>query len=137
MLTRRRHASIVGRLRADGAVRVSELVPELRVSGMAVRRDIDALEAQRHLVKAPGGATLLRDSAVHEPGFDTKRRLEHGAKATIARLPRTDTVITDSGLGCAARAVLADGVADAMFADVVPIRAESTRPTRSSAAVVG
>ena len=58
---------------------------ELDVSDMTVRRDLEVLEAQGHLVKVHGGATLLRESAVHEPGFATKRTLEHDAKLAIAR----------------------------------------------------
>jgi DeoR/GlpR family transcriptional regulator of sugar metabolism len=85
VLAPQRHAYILERLRADGAVRVSELMRELDVSDMTVRRDLEALEAQGHLVKVHGGATLLRESAVHEPGFDTKRALEHEAKLAIAR----------------------------------------------------
>ena len=85
MLAPQRHAYILERLRAKGAVRVSELMRELDVSDMTVRRDLEALEAQGHLVKVHGGATLLRESAVHEPGFDTKRTLEHEAKLAIAR----------------------------------------------------
>lgn len=84
MLAPQRHALILERLRADGAVRVAELMVELQVSDMTVRRDLEALEAQGHLVRVHGGATLLRDSAVHEPGFDTKRSLEHDAKLAIA-----------------------------------------------------
>lgn len=85
MLAPQRHAFILERLRSDGAVRVSELMRELGVSDMTVRRDLGALEAQGHLVKVHGGATLLRESAVHEPGFDTKRTLEHESKLAIAR----------------------------------------------------
>ena len=85
MLAPQRHAYILQRLNADGAVRVSDLMRELGVSDMTVRRDLEALEAEGHLVKVHGGATLLRDSAVHEPGFDTKRTLEHEAKLAIAR----------------------------------------------------
>ena len=85
MLAPQRHAYILERLRADGAVRVSDLMRELGVSDMTVRRDLEALESQGHLVKVHGGATLLRESAVHEPGFDTKRTLEHEAKLAIAR----------------------------------------------------
>lgn len=85
MLAPQRHAYILERLRADGAVRVSELMRDLAVSDMTVRRDLEVLEAQGHLLKVHGGATLLRDSAVHEPGFDTKRTLEHEAKVAIAR----------------------------------------------------
>jgi DeoR/GlpR family transcriptional regulator of sugar metabolism len=85
VLAPQRHAFILERLRADGAVRVSELMRDLAVSDMTVRRDLEVLEAQGHLLKVHGGATLLRDSAVHEPGFDTKRTLEHEAKVAIAR----------------------------------------------------
>jgi DeoR/GlpR family transcriptional regulator of sugar metabolism len=85
LLAPQRHAYILDRLRTDGAVRVSDLMRELGVSDMTVRRDLEALEDQGHLVKVHGGATLLRDSAVHEPGFDTKRTLEHEAKLAIAR----------------------------------------------------
>jgi DeoR/GlpR family transcriptional regulator of sugar metabolism len=85
LLAPQRHAYILERLRADGAVRVADLMLELGVSDMTVRRDLEVLEAQGHLLKVHGGATVLRDSAVHEPGFDTKRALEHDAKLAIAR----------------------------------------------------
>ena len=85
VLAPQRHAYILDRLRSEGAVRVADLMRELGVSDMTVRRDLEALEAQGHLVKVHGGATLLRESAVHEPGFDTKRTLEHEAKLSIAR----------------------------------------------------
>lgn len=85
MLAPQRHAHILERLRATGAVRVSDLTSELRVSDMTVRRDLEELESRGRLVKVHGGATLLRDSALREPGFDTKRSLEHEAKVAIAR----------------------------------------------------
>ncbi len=85
MLAPQRHAHILERLQADGAVRVSEMMRQLGVSDMTVRRDLEALESQGHLIKVHGGATLLRESSVHEPGFDTKRTLEHEAKLAIAR----------------------------------------------------
>jgi DeoR/GlpR family transcriptional regulator of sugar metabolism len=85
VLAAQRHAYILERLRADGAVRVSELMTQLDVSDMTVRRDLEVLGAQGHLLKVHGGATLLRDSAVHEPFFATKRTLEHDAKMAIAR----------------------------------------------------
>lgn len=84
MLAPQRHARILDRLQADGAVRVADLMNDLNVSDMTVRRDLETLQTQGHLVKVHGGATLLRDSAVHEPGFATKRSLEHDAKLAIA-----------------------------------------------------
>jgi DeoR/GlpR family transcriptional regulator of sugar metabolism len=85
VLAPQRHAYILERLRAEGAVRVSDLMRTLDVSDMTVRRDLEALENEGHLVKVHGGATLLRGSAVHEPGFETKRSLERDAKLAIAR----------------------------------------------------
>jgi DeoR/GlpR family transcriptional regulator of sugar metabolism len=85
LLAPQRHTHILERLRADGTVRVADLMRELGVSDMTVRRDLEVLEAQGHLVKVHGGATLLRESAMHEPAFDTKRSLERDAKLAIAR----------------------------------------------------
>lgn len=85
VLAPQRHAFILERIRADGAVRVSDLMRQLDVSDMTVRRDLGMLETQGHLVKVHGGATLRRESAMHEPGFATKRTLEHDAKLAIAR----------------------------------------------------
>ena len=85
MLAPQRHAYILERLHADGAVRVAEMMRQLGVSDMTVRRDLEVLQSEGHLVKVHGGATLLRDTAVHEPGFATKRTLEHEAKLAIAR----------------------------------------------------
>ena len=58
MLAPQRHAYILERLRADGAVRVAELMRALDVSDMTVRRDLEVLEGQGHLLKVHGGATL-------------------------------------------------------------------------------
>jgi len=85
LLAPQRHAYILERLHADGAVRVAEMMRQLGVSDMTVRRDLEVLQSEGHLVKVHGGATLLRDTAVHEPGFATKRTLEHEAKLAIAR----------------------------------------------------
>lgn len=89
MLAPQRHAYILEKLRTGGAVRVADLTRELAVSDMTVRRDLEALEAQGQLVKVYGGATILRESAVHEPGFETKRTREHEAKVAIARAAAT------------------------------------------------
>lgn len=85
MLAPQRHAHILDRLQADGAVRVADLVREFGVSDMTVRRDLEVLETQGHLLKVHGGAVVLRDSTAHEKAFETKRGLLHEAKLAIAR----------------------------------------------------
>ena len=101
VLAPQRHAYILDRLRAEGAVRVSDLTRELDVSDMTVRRDLEGLEALGLLVKVHGGATLLHESALREPRFDTKRNLEHEAKLSIAR---TAAAMVEPGMAVAVSA---------------------------------
>jgi len=85
VLAPQRHAHILNRLQTDGAVRVADLVREFGVSDMTVRRDLEVLETQGHLLKVHGGAVVLRDSTAHEKAFEIKRGLLHEAKLAIAR----------------------------------------------------
>ena len=84
MLARQRHAYILDRLRSDGAVRVADLVQELGVSDMTIRRDLELLHDQRLLEKVHGGATSGAPSALFEPGFRAKAELQQEAKEAIA-----------------------------------------------------
>lgn len=84
MLARQRHSYIVERVRADGGVRVADLVRELGVSDMTVRRDLELLHEQGLVAKVHGGATSTTPSALFEPGFRAKSELQRDAKAAIA-----------------------------------------------------
>jgi DeoR/GlpR family transcriptional regulator of sugar metabolism len=84
VLARQRHAYILERLRADGAVRVADLVLDLGVSDMTIRRDLEVLHEQRLLEKVHGGATSVAPSALFEPGFRAKAELQQDAKEVIA-----------------------------------------------------
>jgi DeoR/GlpR family transcriptional regulator of sugar metabolism len=86
VLARQRHAYILDRLRTDGAVRVADLVQELGVSDMTVRRDLEALHEQQLLEKVHGGATSVAPSALFEPGFRAKAELQQDAKEAIASI---------------------------------------------------
>jgi DeoR/GlpR family transcriptional regulator of sugar metabolism len=86
VLARQRHAYILERLRADGAVRVADLVHDLGVSDMTVRRDLEVLHEQRLLEKVHGGATSVAPSALFEPGFRAKAQLQQDAKESIAEV---------------------------------------------------
>jgi DNA-binding LacI/PurR family transcriptional regulator len=55
-----RHELLLGELRRNGAVRVSDLARELGVSELTIRRDIAALAARNLLHRVHGGATLPR-----------------------------------------------------------------------------
>ena len=53
MLARQRQAKILERVREDGAVRVADLVRELGVSDMTVRRDLEILDDARPAREGP------------------------------------------------------------------------------------
>ena len=85
MLARQRQTLIVDRVREDGAVRVADLVRELGVSDMTVRRDLELLHDRGLLEKVHGGATAVVGTALFEPGFALKASLQQGEKDAIAR----------------------------------------------------
>lgn len=85
MLAQQRMNYILDAVRRSGAVRVADLAPVLKVSGMTVRRDLDAL-AQRGLVeKVHGGATAPQEWTLDEPGFEVKSSRQQAEKDAIAR----------------------------------------------------
>lgn len=84
MLASQRQALVLKRVRADGAVRVADLVRELGVSDMTVRRDLEVLHEQGLVRKVHGGATAPEPSALFEPGFTAKSELQRDAKEAIA-----------------------------------------------------
>jgi len=84
MLARQRQAFILERVREDGAVRVADLVRELGVSDMTVRRDLEILDERGLLEKVHGGATAVAGSAIFEPGFAVKSSLQQAEKDAIA-----------------------------------------------------
>jgi len=84
MLSQQRHAYILERIRAEGAVKVSALAQELGVSDMTVRRDLDVLDERGLLDKVHGGATAVLESALYEPGFTAKLERQQQEKQAIA-----------------------------------------------------
>lgn len=84
MLARQRQAYILDRIREDGAVKVADLVRELGVSDMTVRRDLEALHLLGLLEKVHGGATTPPDGSLFEPGFAIKSALQEREKTAIA-----------------------------------------------------
>ena len=85
MLARQRQALILERVREVGAVRVAELVRELGVSDMTVRRDLEILDDRGLLEKVHGGATSLTGHALFEPGFAAKSSLQQAREGRDRR----------------------------------------------------
>jgi DeoR/GlpR family transcriptional regulator of sugar metabolism len=88
-LARQRQTLILGRVREDGAVRVADLVRELGVSDMTVRRDLEVLHERGLIEKVHGGATAIEGSSQFEPGFTVKSTLMQTEKTVIAACAAT------------------------------------------------
>lgn len=89
MVPERRRREILERVRAAGTVRVTDLVRELGVSDMTVRRDLDRLTQDGEVQKIHGGAKLPAGSSAAEPGFTHKAELQLSEKAAIAAVAAT------------------------------------------------
>ncbi|MBL8931354.1 MAG: DeoR/GlpR transcriptional regulator [Kineosporiaceae bacterium] len=85
MLARQRQEHILERVRLTGGARVTELVEELGVSDMTVRRDIAALAEQGLVARVHGGAAAVSGRSAEEPGFRAKSSMQPAQKEAIAR----------------------------------------------------
>jgi DeoR family transcriptional regulator, fructose operon transcriptional repressor len=95
-----RQQAILHALAVTGRVDVAAMAAELSVTGETVRKDLIALERQGRLRRVHGGAIPLQDLSF-EPEVTTrveyaeeKRRI---ARAALAHLPRTGTILVDAG----------------------------------------
>ncbi|MFJ9694781.1 DeoR/GlpR family DNA-binding transcription regulator [Kitasatospora sp. NPDC101183] len=84
-LADRRRAVILQRVRQEGGVRVAELVQELGVSDMTVRRDLEVLAGRGLVHKVHGGAVRAEATTGRDPGFAAKAVREQPAKEAAAR----------------------------------------------------
>jgi DeoR/GlpR family transcriptional regulator of sugar metabolism len=84
MLAQQRRSAILDRVRRAGAVKVSDLVVEFRVSDMTIRRDLEALAGRGLLAKVHGGATAVPPGPADEPGFAAKAIRQRAEKSAIA-----------------------------------------------------
>ncbi|GAA4836950.1 DeoR/GlpR family DNA-binding transcription regulator [Kitasatospora terrestris] len=83
LLGPQRRALILDLVKRSGAVRVADLVEQLGVSDMTIRRDLDALARAGEVEKIYGGA-VASGARAEEPGFEAKTHLASGAKAALA-----------------------------------------------------
>ncbi|MDF2094255.1 DeoR/GlpR family DNA-binding transcription regulator [Knoellia sp. 3-2P3] len=84
MLAGQRRATIVALVAESGAVRVADLVQQLGVSDMTVRRDIEQLAREGLVERVHGGALAVGGRSSEEPGFTAKSALMTREKQAIA-----------------------------------------------------
>jgi len=76
MLARQRQEHILERVAATGGIRVADVVEELGISEMTVRRDITELVAQGLVERVHGGAGAAGPTTI-EPRFTPKTTPQH------------------------------------------------------------
>ena len=84
MLARQRQEHILERVAATGGVRVADVVEELGISEMTVRRDITELVTQGLVERVHGGAVAAGPTTL-EPRFTAKSTLNLEAKRRIGQ----------------------------------------------------
>jgi DeoR/GlpR family transcriptional regulator of sugar metabolism len=85
MLAQQRQQAILERVRRDGGVRVADLVRDLGVSDMTIRRDLEVLADRGLVEKVHGGATIIGPGSTEEPGFAAKSVRQQAEKEAIAQ----------------------------------------------------
>lgn len=85
MLAAQRRQIILDRIYDEKRVIVSELSKEFDVSEETIRRDLDKLEDEGHVIKSYGGAVLNEKSSIELP-FNVRRKSNLEGKEKIAKL---------------------------------------------------
>ena len=101
MQPQNRRKVILEKLKKDGKVDIEQLIDELKVSAMTIRRDLTFLEAEEKVIRTHGGA-ILNKSLIGETAFHAKEGKNNLQKSIIARkamdfIQDGSTILLDSG----------------------------------------
>lgn len=102
VLKKERLRTISDMVEKRGIVTVADMMNELDVSDMTVRRDLDELEAAGHLVRVHGGAQSISYSETKELSHLEKKEIHIHEKKEVARIAASfieegDTVFLGPG----------------------------------------
>lgn len=102
MLKKERLLKIIDFVNARGFITVSDIIDELEVSDMTVRRDLDELDKAGKIVRIHGGAQSISYSIDHELSHNEKLGVQMEEKGKIAELAASyvndgDTVFLGPG----------------------------------------
>ena len=104
MMKERRHAMILELLNSNDVIKVSELVNELDVTEMTIRRDLQELEDNHQLIRIHGGARRVENDSTYLVELDhrLKREINLEEKKEIAQIianniHENETVFLGSG----------------------------------------
>ncbi|MFC6276913.1 DeoR/GlpR family DNA-binding transcription regulator [Psittacicella hinzii] len=101
MIPAERQKKILELIATHQIISITQLVEEIGVSHMTIRRDIKALEAMGQVVPISGGVQLI-ERLINEPTHDDKSLLHPEEKAAIGAkaaefVPERGTVFLDAG----------------------------------------
>ncbi len=103
MIPAQRRQDILKVITSQGSGAISELSERYGVSEMTIRRDLQALEKEGHLMYTRGGAMITpNDKLRTEPRYEAKKNQSTAQKAEIARyaaqlVTDNDIIILESG----------------------------------------
>jgi DeoR family transcriptional regulator of aga operon len=96
-----RHQYILEKLKREGKVNIIDLVDEMEVSGVTIRKDLKLLEDKNLLFRTRGGGSINNPYAVDRPinekefiNSDEKKKI---ARAAIELIGQTDSIMIGSG----------------------------------------
>src|SRR6185312_11203369 len=96
-----RHRFILEKLKKEGKVNILDLVEEMAVSGVTIRKDLKLLEDKNLLFRTRGGGSINNPYAVDRPIYekefinsDEKKRI---ARAALELIGNTDSIMIGSG----------------------------------------
>jgi len=96
-----RHQFILNKLREEGKTTIPQLIEEMKVSGVTIRKDLKLLEEKKLLFRTRGGCSLSNPYAVERPinekefiRSDEKKRI---ARTALSLIGQNDSIIIGSG----------------------------------------
>lgn len=96
-----RHQFILKKLTEKGKVSIPQLITEMQVSGVTIRKDLKLLEEKKLLFRTRGGGSMNNPYAIERP-IDEKEFIKSDEKKMIARtalhlIGQNDSIIIASG----------------------------------------
>lgn len=96
-----RHQFILQKLNERGRVSIPQLIDEMQVSGVTIRKDLKLLEEKKLLFRTRGGGSIDNPYAIERPinekefiKSDEKKKI---AKAALGLIGQNDSIIIGSG----------------------------------------
>jgi len=96
-----RHQFILQKLSEEGKVSIPQLIDEMQVSGVTIRKDLKLLEKKKLLFRTRGGGSIDNPYAIERPinekEFIKTEEKKKIAKAALSLIGQNDSIIIGSG----------------------------------------